>query len=612
MRRCERKAKRSSIPGASAGVRTVPAAVVGAGRPPKACVWADADKSPRRCTKGRPRGAPAHEMKINVSLPTGSVVSPEVEGSDTVDSVTHKVHHLAREPKPHPAQQILHFAGQRLERRQTLAFYKIGKEAQLQLRVIPQTQVIRLNIRGTLIETTLDTLLAEPSSLLYLMFEPMVQGGEPVNAAAARSGGRGGLTEAVPHQYYGGRPGPLPCEDGIYFIDSDPLSFTFITNYLCELCRQPHTDGGMMEPEPEGSEKVMGVAASPVPPVVPDSPAARAQLALDAWHYELRALAEACAAKPTGGSCHSLASLVEVSGPLLALNNILALSDVEVGTLLGQLSVNVVLSARIKADIAAEKAKRQAALEAERAVQAFCAALAKAECPVSEAGARALHMGIAIGELYEMDAATAQRRAGVSAEDAQLIGALERNGEFECLYPGAAFGEGGVLHSIGTDYGQRAWVNPHIDGKVIAVMSSIQHGAPHKFVGRSNDGQCYTKHVANSWMSVDLGAARTVVPTHYCLRSSGNSSHVVRHWTLEGKAADAGAKDWQEIRRHDNDATMAAQDHSVGAWPVDAGGRAFRHLRIRQHGKNPASSNGSDYLMCCGFEVYGTLLDAEA
>ena len=77
-------------------------------------------------------------MKINVSLPTGSVVSPEVEGTDTVDSVTHQVHHLAREPKPHPTQQILYFAGQRLERQRTLAFYEIGKEAQLQLRVIPQ------------------------------------------------------------------------------------------------------------------------------------------------------------------------------------------------------------------------------------------------------------------------------------------------------------------------------------------------------------------------------------------------------------------------------------------------------------------------------------------
>ena len=49
---------------------------------------------------------------------------------------------------------------------------------------------------------------------------------------------------------------------------------------------------------------------------------------------------------------------------------------------------------------------------------------------------------------------------------------------------------------------------------------------------------------------------------------------------------------------------MAAQPHAVGAWPVEAGGRAFRHFRIRQHGKNAV---GTDNLMCCGFEVYGQL-----
>ena len=41
-----------------------------------------------------------------------------------------------------------------------------------------------------------------------------------------------------------------------------------------------------------------------------------------------------------------------------------------------------------------------------------------------------------------------------------------------CRYPGAAFGEGGVLHRIGTDHGRRAWVNPHTDGRVVAAMSS--------------------------------------------------------------------------------------------------------------------------------------------
>ena len=290
-----------------------------------------------------------------------------------------------------------------------------------------------------------------------------------------------------------------------------------------------------------------------------------------------------------------------------------------------QLSVNVVQATRIRAEIATEQARRQAEIaaeqvrrqaaldaeravqEAERAVQAFRAALARAECAVSEAGARALHAaGIALGDLYEMDAATAQRRAGLSAEDAQLVAALEKR-EFDCPYPGAPFGEGGVLHRIGTDHGRRAWVNPHTDGRVVAAMSSVSYGAPHKFVGRSDDGDCFTGNTPNSWMSVDLGAERTVVPTHYCLRNDDDGDCSARNWALEGKAADEG--DWQEIKRHDNDATLARQDYAVGAWPVDAGGRAFRHLRIRQHGKN---AYGSDKLGICGFEVYARLLDAEA
>ena len=101
-----------------------------------------------------------------------------------------------------------------------------------------------------------------------------------------------------------------------------------------------------------------------------------------------------------------------------------------------------------------------------------------------------------------------------------------------------------------------------------------------------------------------------MVPTHYCLRHDNHGrAYALRNWTLEGRAADAGAEDWQEIRRHDNDETLARGPYAVGAWPVDAGGRAFRHLRIRQHGP---SVSGRHHLMCCGFEVYGQLLDPEA
>ena len=155
---------------------------------------------------------------------------------------------------------------------------------------------------------------------------------------------------------------------------------------------------------------------------------------------------------------------------------------------------------------------------------------------------------------------------------------------------------------------------PIVSATVTVYSSSDGNGDdPHKFVGRSNDGYCYTQSQLNSWMSVDLGAERTVVPTHYCLRNSAHNGHASRNWTLEGRAADAGAEDWQQIKRHDNDGTQAAQRFSVGAWPVDAGGRAFRHLRVRQHGRNAHNgADNNDSLLCCGFEVYGRLLDAEA
>ena len=179
-------------------------------------------------------------VQVNVLLPTGSIVSPEVEpATDTVDAVTHKIHYLAREPKPHPSQVVLHFNGQRLERRLTLAFYKVGKDDQLQLQLIPPTTVVRLDVGGTLIKTTLDVLLADTGSLLYLMFEPMTQGGEPVNAAAARSNAGAPPSEGIPHQQYSGRPGPLPCEAGVYFIDSNPMSFGVILDHLRSLSRDP-------------------------------------------------------------------------------------------------------------------------------------------------------------------------------------------------------------------------------------------------------------------------------------------------------------------------------------------------------------------------------------
>jgi hypothetical protein len=64
------------------------------------------------------------------------------------------------------------------------------------------------------------------------------------------------------------------------------------------------------------------------------------------------------------------------------------------------------------------------------------------------------------------------------------------------------------------------------------------------------------------------------------------------------------------LRTHAGDSSCDKQ-MGVAAWALDGaavGGRAFRHFRVRQTGKNSSSSN---QLMCTGIELYGRLATIE-
>ena len=77
---------------------------------------------------------------------------------------------------------------------------------------------------------------------------------------------------------------------------------------------------------------------------------------------------------------------------------------------------------------------------------------------------------------------------------------------------------------------------------------------------------------------------------------------------LQGKNDDGD--DWVELRRHDDDASLAiTKYYSVAYWPLDGGNvtkTAYRQFRIMQHGE---SSKSTHFLGCFGIELYGTLLD---
>jgi hypothetical protein len=115
----------------------------------------------------------------------------------------------------------------------------------------------------------------------------------------------------------------------------------------------------------------------------------------------------------------------------------------------------------------------------------------------------------------------------------------------------------------------------------------------------------HTNARPNSWMSVDLGAARQFAVDYYCLRHSAQSSHMLRNWRLEGSNDNTA---WVVLKTHANDQALAAAAFSTAAWPVTPPtAEGFRHFRIIQFGKN---ADNSDYLLCTGIELHGTLSKA--
>ena len=171
-----------------------------------------------------------------------------------------------------------------------------------------------------------------------------------------------------------------------------------------------------------------------------------------------------------------------------------------------------------------------------------------------------------------------------------------------------AFDGNGLLHWIGTGCGTQEYANPHGKlGGVVAKMSSVggSGSTPSRFVEHAPVNEYnFTNSRANSWMSVDLGEGRHLVPDYYCLRHGvDHGGWRLRHWRLEGSNDDST---WTLLKTHANDRALPDQACSTASWPIEAAadGASYRYFRIFQTGNN---SSGSDSLRCAGIELYGLL-----
>jgi hypothetical protein len=144
-------------------------------------------------------------------------------------------------------------------------------------------------------------------------------------------------------------------------------------------------------------------------------------------------------------------------------------------------------------------------------------------------------------------------------------------------------------------------------------MSSIEDGSnPSRLVEQSDDGRTEnnTEVLPDSWVSVDLGKDRSLVPNYYCARHGYDSSGAFRlqSWDFEGSN---DGSNYTALRAHRNDNSLPDQAFSVAAWKVEGVKQAYRYFRIRQTAKNSGngySRRSADRCLCCaGIELYGML-----
>ena len=183
------------------------------------------------------------------------------------------------------------------------------------------------------------------------------------------------------------------------------------------------------------------------------------------------------------------------------------------------------------------------------------------------------------------------------------------------------FGPGGVM-----DYLRKAAGGDLVDGAagkgLIGVKRSSDDIGNARDVLGTKGVVCRTDKKPNSWWRIDFKKHQVRGIQRYSLRHGYSDSYgSLRHWRLEG-SADGGAS-WVAIdvrgkeggNKDEGDKSLDG-GFATHTWEVNNGGgqeqqqqqQWFDSLRILQTGKN---SDGDDYLMLSGWEVYGTLRERQ-
>jgi hypothetical protein len=174
----------------------------------------------------------------------------------------------------------------------------------------------------------------------------------------------------------------------------------------------------------------------------------------------------------------------------------------------------------------------------------------------------------------------------------------------------APFDENGVLYWLGTEGGEKEYTNPLLSGQVQVQMSCKWY---------ANDAAIYVEHKPDallpqydknqpcSWIEVDLGQERQLVPNYYCLRGYDKMKKILKSWELQGRSTRDDP--WTTLKRHFKDKKVEMSGPlAVASWQLENISQPYRYFRIVQLDHFGKMSKN---LCCSGIELYGLLIQTE-
>jgi len=262
---------------------------------------------------------------------------------------------------------------------------------------------------------------------------------------------------------------------------------------------------------------------------------------------------------------------------------------------------------------ARKKARRKANKRARKANKNVRKANKKAHRAEGRGSKKAMPNGELICEIWFRHTKKKAAQAMSIMHITQIVSAFyEKEFVYERDYDG-----NGIVHWVGTMYGEEEWKNPSERGLINVESSKWANGSVEAMVANKacnaysasasiNRRVNRKTHREHSWASVEFVGGVMVRPTKYTLsHRTGSASHYLRSWVFEGSCDGVeGSRDgvkWTLIREHLNDESLngAGESHSWDTINVDG---CFNRFRVRMTGQN---SWGNFSLNAHALEIYG-------